>query len=270
MAGLFDKQAAIYLDARPNYPNEWYAMLADLTPHHSLAWDAGTGNGQSALGVAEHYEQVIGTDISVEQLKHAVQHPRVQYLHTPLSISDDELVNLIGGENSVDLVTVAEAVHWFDLPKFYAVVKRVLKKPGGIIAVWGYNDMNVSPTFDAIKKSYREACKPYWNPNAKYALDGYRTLPFPFENVGLGCEGEPLLLDIPKEISLERYLGVLKSTSTYNTARELGVDLLSEKLVNELEDAWGGPRELVRSVTYKAFMLAGKIKLDSEELPKNL
>ncbi|CAK7354780.1 unnamed protein product [Dovyalis caffra] len=256
MAGLFDKQAAIYLDARPNYPNEWYAMLAALTPHHSLAWDAGTGNGQSALGVAEHYEQVIGTDISVEQLKHAVQHPRVQYLHTPLSISDDELVNLIGGENSVDLVIVAEAVHWFDLPKFYAVVKRVLKKPGGIIAVWAYNDMNVSPTFDAIKKSYREACKPYWNPKC--------------QNVGLGCEGEPLLLDIAKEISLERYLGVLKSTSTYNTARELGVDLLSEKLIKELEGAWGGPRELVRSVTYKAFMLAGKIKLDGEEFPKNL
>ncbi|KAM2280855.1 hypothetical protein ACFX1S_041527 [Malus domestica] len=105
MAGLFDKQADLYLDSRPTYPTEWYSKLADLTPHHTLAWDVGTGNGQAAVSVAEHYEQVIGTDVSEAQLQRAMPHPRVRYVHTPLTITDDELIALIGGENSVDLVT---------------------------------------------------------------------------------------------------------------------------------------------------------------------
>ncbi|KAK9930246.1 hypothetical protein M0R45_027289 [Rubus argutus] len=140
MAGLYDKQAEVYAEARPTYPKEWYSMLAGLTPQHSLAWDVGTGNGQAAQDLTEHYERVVASDISESQLKHAIQHPRVRYIHTPMSISDDEMVNLIGGghENTVDLVTVATAVHWFDLPKFYSLVGRLLRKPGGIIAVWGY------------------------------------------------------------------------------------------------------------------------------------
>ncbi|XP_057492324.1 uncharacterized protein LOC130777902 [Actinidia eriantha] len=260
MAGLFDKQAEIYLDARPNYPKEWYSMLADQTDHHSLAWDVGTGNGQAALGVAEHYKQVIGTDVSEAQLKYAVPHPRVRYLHTPLSLSDDELVSLIGGEGSVDLVTVAQAVHWFDLPRFYSIVTRLLRKPRGVVAVWGYRGMVVSPTFDALAKHFHETTLPFWNPDSKYVFDGYRTLPFPFESVGLGSEGEPMLLDIPKELSFDGLLGMIKSYSAIVTAKERGVDLLSEGVVKELECAWGGPK-LVRSVVYKAFMLVGKVKL---------
>ncbi|KAG6660636.1 putative methyltransferase DDB_G0268948 [Carya illinoinensis] len=192
MAGLFDKQAEIYVDARPTYPTEWYSKLAALTPQHSLAWDVGTGNGQAALGVAEHYEQVIGTDISENQLKHAKQHPRVKYIHTPLSLSDDEFVTLMGGENKVDLVTVAEAVHWFDLPKFYSLVTRLLRKPGGVIAVWGYYGMVVSTTFDPLTKRLREATNPFWDPRAHLLLDGYRTLPFPFESVG--CEDDEVIV----------------------------------------------------------------------------
>ena len=105
--------------------------------------------------------------MSEAQLKLAMPHPRIRYLHTPLSITDDELVALIGGENSVDLVTVATAVHWFELPKFYSLVTRLLKKPGGVIAVWAYNDIVVSPTFDPILKRFRDTLLPYWDPNIK-------------------------------------------------------------------------------------------------------
>ncbi|XAR62382.1 Trans-aconitate 3-methyltransferase [Bertholletia excelsa] len=156
MAGLFDKQAEIYASTRPTYPSEWYAMLARHCPLHSLAWDVGTGNGQAALGVAEHFEQVIATDVSEAQLKCAIRHPRVRYVHTPLSMSDDELIKLIGGEASVDLVTVATAVHWFDLPQFYSIVTRLLRKPGGLIAVWGYNDIVVNPKLDAVMKRFHD------------------------------------------------------------------------------------------------------------------
>uniref|UniRef100_A0A7N2MU68 Methyltransferase type 11 domain-containing protein n=1 Tax=Quercus lobata TaxID=97700 RepID=A0A7N2MU68_QUELO len=191
MAGLFDKQAEIYLDARPTYPSKLYSMVAALTPHRSLAWDVGTCNGQAAIAVAEHYDQVVGTDVSEAQLKLAMPHPRVRYLHTLLSITYDELVALIGGENSVDLVTVAQAVHWFDFPKLYSLVTRLIRKPGGIIVVWGYSDIVVSPIFDPVMKHFHETTLPYWNPKIQYIFDAYKTLPFPFESVGLGCEGKP-------------------------------------------------------------------------------
>lgn len=159
-------------------------MLADRTTLHSLAWDVATGNGQAAIGVAGHYEHVIGTDVSEAQLKCAIPHPRVRYLHSPLSLPDDELVDLIGGEGSVDLVTIAQAVHWFDLPSLYSIVTRALRKPGGVFAIWGYNDIMVSPTFDPIMKLFHDTTLPYWNPKIQSLFDGYRTLPFPFESVG--------------------------------------------------------------------------------------
>lgn len=260
MAGQFDKQADIYADARPNYPTEWYSKLAALTPLHTLAWDVGTGNGQAALGVAEHYEQVIGTDVSGAQLERATPHPRVRYFHTPLTTGEDEIISLIGGENSVDLITVAQAVHWFDLPRFYSLVSRLLRKPGGVIAVWCYNGITVSPTFDPLMKRFEDRASPFYDENIKYVFDGYRTLPFPFEAVGLGSEGSPLALDIPKELSFDKFLRMVGSWSAVITAKSQGVDLLSEEVVKEFESAWGGPK-LVRSVCYKAFMLAGKVRI---------
>ncbi|BFG29008.1 hypothetical protein CerSpe_152820 [Prunus speciosa] len=262
MAGLFDKQADVYLDGRPTYPEEWYSKLAALTPHHTLAWDVGTGNGQAAISVAQHYEQVIGTDVSESQLQHGIPHPRVRYAHTPLNITDEEVIALVGGEDSVDLVTVATAVHWFDLPKFYNLVSRVLKKPGGVLAVWTYGGgIEVSPTFDPVMKRFHDTTLPFCDNRAQYAFDGYKTLPFPFRSVeGFGCEGNPLPLDIPAKLSFEGFLKFLRSWSAVTTAKDQGVDLLPEKVVKEFEAAWGDSK-LVRSVSYKAFMLAGKVKL---------
>ncbi|KAM5575322.1 hypothetical protein ABKV19_014332 [Rosa sericea] len=221
------------------------------------------GNGQATVGLLEHYDQVVGSDISEAQLNHAIQHPRVRYIHTPTSISDDEMVNLIEGghENSVDLVTVASAVHWFDLPHFYSLVKRLLRKPGGIISVWCYNSMDcmvVGPDFDLVMKRLHENCLPFWDPRAKYAFEGYRTLPFPFESVGLGREGEPITLEIPRELSFQGVERMLRSYSAVTTAKDQGVDLLSEDVIKELQRAWGG-HDLIRSVTIKAFMLVGKL-----------
>ncbi|KAJ6917098.1 hypothetical protein NC652_019473 [Populus alba x Populus x berolinensis] len=262
MAGLFDNQAAIYVDVRPRYPSEWFSMLAALTPDHSLAWDVGTGNGQAAVGVssdsvAEHYKQEIATDISEEQLKRAIPHPRVHYLQTPLTMSDDELVHLLGGENSVDLITVASAVHWFDLEKFYPIVKRVLRKPGGIFAVWCYSRFKFSPEIDILLAIHFERTFPFQNPNFKHALECYKTLPFPFESVGVGCEGQPLELDMEKKTSFQGLLKFFRSSSAFNTAKGQGVDLLPDEVVQELESARGGP-EVVRTVIYKTYMLAGK------------
>lgn len=210
--------------------------------------------------VAEHYNQVIATDISEPQINRAVHHPRVKYLHTPPGLTNDELISLIGPENSVDLITVAEAIHWFDLPNFYSIVNRLLKKPGGIIAVWCYNDVTVSPVFDPVMKQFHNTTLPYWDPKVQYVFDGYKTLPFPFEEVGLGCEGRPMKLDIPKTVSFEGFLAMLKSWSAVAMAKEKGVDLLDERVVKELINAWGGSH-VIKHVVYKAFMLVGKLKL---------
>ncbi|KAF3626565.1 hypothetical protein FXO38_29182 [Capsicum annuum] len=170
-------------------------------------------------------------------------------------MSDEELVSsIVGADNySVDLITVATALHWFDLPRFYSIVNRVLRKPGGIIAVWSYATMSVSPEFDPILKSFLDSTQPYWHPNLKLILDEYKALPFPFQSVGLGSESETIQVDIPKEISFDGFLRWVKSWSITN------IDLLPEKLVKEFEVAWGGPN-LIRCVVFKAFMLVDRVK----------
>ncbi|EAZ12517.1 hypothetical protein OsJ_02414 [Oryza sativa Japonica Group] len=232
MAGLFTRQAAEYAAARPVYPKDLFVKLASLTAHHRVAWDVGTGNGQAAIGVAEHYDSVVATDVSAEQLRRAVPHPKVRYLHTPdAGADDDDLVAALGGEGCVDLITVAEAAHWFDLPAFYGAARRLLRKPGGVIAVWGY------------------------------VIDGYRDLPFPFDGVGLGKEGEPAGFDMEHEMAFPGLVRMLRSWSAVATARQRGVDLLDERVVRRLEEEWGGA-SLVRKVTFKAFLLAGTVRAD--------
>ncbi|KAL3718060.1 hypothetical protein ACJRO7_003235, partial [Eucalyptus globulus] len=138
----------------------------------------------------------------------------------------------------VNLITVATAVHWFDIPKFYSVARRVLCKPGGVIALWTYTDMvEVNPEFERILRHLREACKPYWKPGAQYLFEEYRNLPFPFESVGLGCEGQPVQLEMPREMSFETFLSVLRTMSAVATAKQHGVDLLTDDIVKEFETA---------------------------------
>lgn len=110
---------------------------------------------------------MVATDVSAEQLRRAVPHPKVRYHHTPdAGADDDDLVAALGGEGRVDLITVAEAAHWFDLPAFYGVARRLLRKPGGVIAVWGYN-YRVSPVEDMMAR-FLHTTLPYWDSRARY------------------------------------------------------------------------------------------------------
>ncbi|CAA6660863.1 unnamed protein product [Spirodela intermedia] len=257
MAGVFEGLADIYAETRPKYPREWFVRLASLTPHHSVAWDAATGNGQAAVPLADHYDRVVATDMSEGQLKHAVPHPKVRYVHTPTCMPEDDLVALLGGEGSVDLVTVATAVHWFDHEKFYSVVQRVLRKPGGVVAVWGYREVRVCPSFDAVIQRFIASALPFWHPSILYIFEEYRNLPFPFDGVGLGAEGASVTLEIKTNASFEGILRLVRTWSVVDTAKAQGVDLLPAEVVEDLENAWGG-RSLIREVTFPSFMIAGK------------
>lgn len=172
----FSSQAATYAKARPTYPSRLFSELAGLAPGRHRAWDAGTGNGQAAVALAAHFEQVTATDPSAAQLAQAVVHPRVSY---HVAAETDPTIP----DGSVDLVTVAQAVHWFDRPKFYSEVRRVLR-PGGIIAVWTYGLSVITPEIDAaVRRFYSGPIGPYWPAERHHPETGYRELDFTFPEV---------------------------------------------------------------------------------------
>lgn len=169
----FSAQADAYARFRPAYPPALYAHLASLTPQHALAWDCGTGSGQAAVALTAHYQNVIASDPSREQIAHAMPHARVQYC---VASAEQPPAAALGA----DLVTVAQALHWFDVDRFYAALARVLK-PDGLLAVWGYGLMRISPEVDAVVRHYyTDVVGPYWPPDRRHIETGYRSLAFPF------------------------------------------------------------------------------------------
>lgn len=172
----FSKHSQQYAQYRPHYPDKIYAYLASITPEHSLAWDCGTGNGQAAIGLAKYFDRVHATDASAEQISLAYAHDKVSYHVEPA-----EHVSLAAA--SVDLVTVAVAIHWFNFDEFYREVKRVLK-PAGTLAAWTYNLAQISPEIDRlIDQYYFEILAGYWPERIRYLEQHYKTIPFPFEEI---------------------------------------------------------------------------------------
>jgi SAM-dependent methyltransferase len=177
-AALFSTQAATYADIRPDYPPELFAFVCGAVAHRRAAWDCATGSGQAAVALAAYFDRVIATDASAEQLAHARVNPRVEY-----RVALAEASGLSDG--AVDLVTVAQALHWFDLDRFYAEAKRVLV-PRGVLAVWSYDDPVVADdaAVDAALRHYNHVTVgPYWPSNRGLVGDGYRRLAFPFDEV---------------------------------------------------------------------------------------
>ena len=170
---LFSAQASTYQKFRPQYPEELFTYLAGTVGAHDRVWDCGTGNGQAARALAKHFKSVIATDASQGQIDSAVAHPSVEYRVAPAEGSGLPAA-------SVDLITVAQALHWFDLDPFYAEVNRVLK-PGGRIAVWCYGITKVHTAIDAIVEGfYSGTLNGYWDPARHFIDEEYRTIAFPF------------------------------------------------------------------------------------------
>ena len=139
----FSKQADVYARYRPPYPAALYEWIASIAPGHAVAWDCGTGNGQAAIGLTRHFRSIIATDPSTAQIANAPAHPQIEY-----RVARAEESGL--ADQSVDAITVALALHWFDLDQFYAEARRVLK-PGGKLAV--SDIVTDGPLPEVIKKS---------------------------------------------------------------------------------------------------------------------
>ncbi|HAV78247.1 MAG TPA: SAM-dependent methyltransferase [Anaerolineae bacterium] len=214
----FSAQSGQYAQFRPRYPDAMYEYLASIVPARSLVWDCGTGNGQAAVNLAEHFDRVYATDASAEQIARAYPHPKVEYHVEPA-----EEVAL--ESSSADLVTVAQAVHWFDFDKFHGEVQRVLKT-NGVLAVWTYGWPEISPQVDkAVYKFYSETLSGYWPERIRYAEEGYHTLPFPYEEI------MPPSFAMENKWNLSQLIGFLDSWS--GTQK-----YLEQKRKHPLEEVW--------------------------------
>ena len=174
MKDNFSAQASDYSKFRPQYPDAMIAHILSLVNPKHAALDLATGNGQVAAKLSDFFETVYATDISEDQLKHAPQLLNVIYRKLPAEHTDFD-------DAQFDLVTVAQAVHWFDFDLFYNEVRRILK-PGGIFAVLGYGLLETNPESDQIlKRFYYEIVGPYWDPERIFLEENYQTIPFPFD-----------------------------------------------------------------------------------------
>lgn len=242
----FSGHAALYRRYRPTYPAAMYSWLAGLSSSRRWAWDCATGNGQAAVGLAAHFAGVMASDASPEQLTRARSHPRVTYVRAaaeraPLATA------------SVDLVTVAQAVHWFEMGAFYSEVRRVTR-PGGHLAVWTYSLVEAGADVDAvIHWFYDEVVGPYWPPERLHVHERYASLPFPFDEVD-AVPG----FDMRPRWTRADLLGQLSTWSSVNRYRDAhGEDPLA-LLEPRLAEAWPDPED-ARTLSWPIILRVGRL-----------
>jgi SAM-dependent methyltransferase len=240
----FSSRASAYARARPTYPPALFAELARLAQGRDLVWDCGTGNGQAALGLAVYFGAVVATDPSEAQLAEAVPHPRISYHQRSESSSGLD-------PGSVDLVTAAQAAHWFDLDLFYREVARVLR-PGGLLAMWCYGLSRIAPDIDEVLgEFYHRTVGPCWPPERSHVDAEYRSLPFPWPDLPFPR------LEIERLWTLAELLAYVETWSAIKRYRDARGEDPLPLLGGALARPWGPP-DRVRQVTWPVSMRLGR------------
>jgi ubiquinone/menaquinone biosynthesis C-methylase UbiE len=176
MKDNFSAQADVYAKYRPHYPPELFDFILSKLSSRESAWDCATGNGQTAKELAPYFKKVAATDISEKQLANAPRLPNIIYSVQPAEQTNFE-------DNSFDLVTVSQALHWFNFNLFYKELNRVTR-PGGWFAAWMYGGMTISAEIDALKRHHHDVTLgEYWDPERKLVNDNYETIPFPLQEI---------------------------------------------------------------------------------------
>ena len=240
----FSDNSKLYAKFRPTYPQALFNFVLQFVGKKQTAWDCGTGNGQVAQVLAQHFGKVYATDISQKQLDEAVQLPQIQYVYcnekeTPFQTQQ------------FDLITVAQAIHWFNFNLFYQEVKRVAKQDA-ILAVWGYNLLKISPEIDAhILKFYTEKVGSFWDIERKHVEADYQTIPFPFEQIETPKFEMSFVWDLP---TLEGYLNTWSSVGKFIKANNYNP---VNELIDSLRHLW--KQEEQKKVVFPIFMKLGQI-----------
>ena len=241
----FGDRADDYARTRPTYPESLFQLLTRLAPARDLAWDCGAGSGQTALSLAGSFSRVLATDSSRRQLARLSTHDRVDLV---AAVAEAAPLR----DHIVDLVTVSAAIHWFDRPRFYAEVRRVVR-PGGILAVWSYYQTRIAPEVDTILKRFAdEVVGPYWGPEIVVNRNAYRDLDFPFERLAwpeLHAEAGMRLADFCQ------YMRTWSASVAWERARGTDpVDVVREGLAL----AWGDP-ESTRVIRWPLHGAIGRV-----------
>lgn len=244
MKDNFSKQAPQYSKFRPQYPDEMIAYLISFVTNKSVALDIATGNGQVAHKLSPFFETVYGIDISQNQLNNAVSAENIIY-----KVASAE--NTFFKNQEFDLITVAQAIHWFDFDLFYKEIYRILK-PEGIIAVLGYGLFSTNAHSDKIiQHFYYTIVGPYWDAERKYLDENYVTIPFPFIEVVTQPFANHLVWTFEQLIG---YLGTWSATQHYISKNNKNpIDLIYE----DLKKSW---QENDQKVTFPLLLRMGKLK----------
>jgi SAM-dependent methyltransferase len=172
----FSRDSDQYLSYRPRYPDTLFRWLSTIASRNELAWDCATGTGQAAGQLAQYFDRVVATDASEQQIAQARSKKNIDY-----QVATETCKKL--SPTSVDLITVAQALHWFDTSVFFQEVSRVLK-PGGALAVWSYNLLRVNADIDGvIDKLYWDILAPYWPAERRLVEQGYAGLTLPYDEI---------------------------------------------------------------------------------------
>ena len=228
----FEQGGVAYAAGRPVYPPTLAFALAGLVTRHDLAVDVGCGSGQLSVQLAEHFKAVRAFDPSASQLKVARAHPRVSYASAPA-----EALPLSDG--AANLITAAQAAHWFDRPRFYAEVRRIAA-PGAVLALITYN--NAEADTEAMKPigQLYHALDPWWRPEREHVETGYARFDFPFDEIAVS--GGAIVHDW--DFSAMR--AYLESWSALRAARAAGEGAMADRYLAAAQAAWGPGRIRVR------------------------
>ncbi len=242
MKDLFSSNSDKYKSFRPIYPDEVVKFICSLTPRHELAWDCGTGNGQLATKLAQVFSQIEATDISEKQLAEVVQSDNIHYSLQPAEKTLFE-------EHSFDLITVAQAIHWFQFDAFYNEVRRTLK-PDGVLAVIGYDLCRVDDETDMlIDDLYKNILGKYWDQERRYIDEKYQTIPFPFDEIT--CPEFEMI----HRWNLEEFIGYLSTWSALKHYTQIHKTNPLVELENQLRAIW---KEEIKDVRFKILLRIGR------------
>jgi SAM-dependent methyltransferase len=241
----YSSYAMQYAQSRPGYPEKLFVYLASLVEQHELAWDCATGNGQAALSLTKFFKKIIATDISSDQINHAIKHQQIEY--KVCSAEQSGLDN-----NSIDLVTIASAIHWFNLDRYYNEVQRIIKS-GGILAAWTYHVGYVEPPFDKLfLHFYTDILSPYFGARAKLVDEKYSKINLPGKHIDVT---DFYVSANWKLFNMLNFINSWSGTQQYIKENEKNpVDLISK----ELEQIWGDP-EKIHTIRWRLFIKISRL-----------